>query len=175
VDDVLAAAAMPVVLVRGERMSGRSLPGVFAKALVPVTGSMNSRAAQEVAAALSARIGTELVLTHLDPAPPISFDFGGDGTAVESAMADQLLRTASASAALSGAGRVSTRARRAESIPGELVRITVEEEVDLVVVGATLRQAPEGSYLGPVVSHLLDVCPATVVVVVTPVGWSGRH
>lgn len=175
VDEVLASATMPVVLVRGERMSGRSLPGVFAKALVPVTGSMNSRAAQEVAAALSARIGTELVLTHLDPAPVISFDFGGDDTAVELAMADPLLRTAADTAVLAGAGRVSTRARRAESIPGELARIAVEEEVDLVVVGATLRQTPEGSYLGPVVSHLLDVCPATVVVVVTPVGWSGRH
>lgn len=175
VDAVLAAATIPVVLVRGERMSGRSLPGVFAKALVPVTGSMNSRAAQEVAAALSARIGTELVLTHLDPAPAISFDFGGDDTAVELAMADPLLRTASDTAVLAGAGRVSTRARRAESIPGELARIAVEEEVDLVVVGATLRQTPEGTYLGPVVSHLLEVCPATVVVVVTPVGWSGRH
>ncbi len=175
IDDVLAAATMPVVLVRGERMSGRSLPGVFAKALVPVTGSVNSRASQEVAAALSASIGTELVLTHLDPVPAMSFDFGGDGTADQLAMAEPLLRTASDSAALSGAGRVSTRARRAESVPGELARIAVEDAVDVVFVGATRRQAPEGTYLGPVVSHLLEVCPATVVVVVTPVGWSGRH
>ena len=65
VDDVLRVSPIPVVVVRRGRNLERPLPGAFAKALVPASGGPSSRAAAEVAANLSAQLGTQIVLAHV--------------------------------------------------------------------------------------------------------------
>jgi nucleotide-binding universal stress UspA family protein len=173
VEAILADSPVPVVLVRTERISGRPLPSAFARAMVPVTGSIPSRAALEIATGVAARLGTELVLVHLDPAPVLPLPFGRQPPSIPLGMAEPLLRSAAGTARDAGAGTVSTLARTAEAVPAELVRLTVEREIDLLVLGATRRDTGEGSYLGPVAVHALNVCPCTVAVVVTPPGWVG--
>lgn len=171
VDRVLAEAQVPVVLVRGERITGRALPAAFARAVVPVTGTVNSRAVQELAFALAGSLGTELVLTHLDAGPDLPY--GGSAVTQPLAMAEPLLRQAAEAARGGGGGSVRTIARRADGVAPELVRIALETESDLLLVGATRRDLDGVSFLGPVAAHVLDLCPTTVVVVVTPPGWRG--
>jgi nucleotide-binding universal stress UspA family protein len=172
VESILAESTRPVVMIRAERISGKPLPAAFARALVPVTGSVNSRAAQELAFALAASLGTELVLAHLDSTPAL---LGHDVVTRMVEVAEPLLRHATDTARLSGAGRVTTLSRTADSIPGEINRLTVEYDADLVIVGTTPRRTGGSVHLGPVVGHLLDACAATVVVVATPSGWIGHQ
>ena len=65
VDEVLRVSPIPVVVVRRARNLERPLPGAYAKALVPASGSPASRAAAEVAANLSSQLGTQIVLAHI--------------------------------------------------------------------------------------------------------------
>ncbi len=64
-DDLLNELRIPIVVVRRARNTGNRLPGVFARALVPVVGSRSSRAALELAGNLSANLGTRLTLSHV--------------------------------------------------------------------------------------------------------------
>ncbi len=48
-----------------------------------------------------------------------------------------------------------------------------DEDVDLVVPGANLRQIEGRPFLGHVVEQVLEECDATVVVVATPSGPHG--
>ena len=171
VETILAKANTPVVLIRGERMSGRSLPGAFARAVVPVSGSLNSRAAQELASAMSARLGTELLLLYLDASPDL---YGSAASARTAELSEQMLARATDVALAVGARPAASISRRADSVAGELGRVVVEFEADVVVIGSTPRSTGEGAHLGPVATHLLETCPATVVVVATPSGWSGH-
>lgn len=172
VESILAGANRPVILIRPDRISGRPLPAAFARAIVPVTGSVNSRAAQELAFAMSASIGTQLTLTHLDPTPPL---YGRDLLTRLSGVAEPLLLQAVETARLSHAGEVVTLSRTTDSVPGELVKLSVEYEADVVIVGTTPRASGDLVHLGPVVTHLLHTCPSTVIVVATPPGWIGHR
>jgi nucleotide-binding universal stress UspA family protein len=175
VEAILAGATVPVVLVRTERISGQPLPAAFAKALVPVTGSVPSRAGLEIATGVAARLGTELVLAHLDPAPVLPLPFGRHPPVSPLGVAEPMLRSASRAVMEAGASSVTAIARTVEAVPAELVRLTVEHDIDLLVLGATRRETGEGSYLGPIATHALAVCPCTVAIVVTPPGWVGWH
>ena len=65
-DELMRFSDLPIVMVRrATNLPGRQLPGVFARALVPVVASSSSRAAQELAGNLSARLGTRLMLSHV--------------------------------------------------------------------------------------------------------------
>ncbi len=171
-ESILAEATCPVVLVRGELISGNQLPAAFARALVPITGSINSRAAQELAAAMSASLGTELVFTHLDPTP---HTYGVETIDRLASVSGPLLDQARHSASASPVGAIVTMSRATESVSGELFRMAIELEADVVIVGTTPRPAGPATHLGPVATHLLTQCPATVVVVVTPPGWTGPN
>ncbi len=70
-------------------------------------------------------------------------------------------------------GRVRTVARSGSSTTAEIVALAAEEEVDLVVLGANLRQIEGRPFLGNVVEEVLEDCDATVVVVATPSGPYG--
>lgn len=172
VEDILATATQPVILVRGERISGNRLPQAFGRALVPVTGSINSRAALELASAMSSHLGTTLALVHLDPTPPLV------GHNVLERMADvagPILQQARSAAEAGGARTISTYSSTSQSIPGELARLTIELDSDVTIIGTTARHVGDRIRLGPAATYLLENSPATVVIVVTPTGWTGVH
>lgn len=171
-EDILASATRPVILVRGERMSGQRLPQAFGRALVPVTGSITSSAALELASAMSSHLGTTLSLVHIDPTPTL---LGRSVLERMSNVAGPLLRHARTTAHSAGATQISTHSTTAESVPGELARLAVEFEADVALIGTTARHVDDRIHLGPTAAYLLETCPATVVVVVLPRGWTGTH
>jgi nucleotide-binding universal stress UspA family protein len=120
---------------------------------------------------MSARLGTELLLLHLDAAPDL---YGSDASARSAELSEQLLSRAAEVALAGGARPAASIARRADSVAGELGRVVIEFEADVIVIGSTPRSTGDRVHLGPVAAHLLETCPATVVVVATPSGWSGH-
>jgi Kef-type K+ transport system membrane component KefB/nucleotide-binding universal stress UspA family protein len=176
VDHQIMTSPVPVVLVRPEQISGRPIPGAFARAIVPVTGTMHSRAAQELAFALGASLGTELLLTHLDASPRLPYPLSAaDGGRQPLGTADPLLRRAVEAARTAGVTQHRTIAQATDNVATRLLQLAIEEEADLIVLGATRRELDEVSHLGTVASHLLQLSPTTLIIVVTPPGWAGWH
>jgi Kef-type K+ transport system membrane component KefB/nucleotide-binding universal stress UspA family protein len=180
VDEILNQTAIPLIIVRRARNLDRPLPGAFARALVPVSAAPWSRAAQEIAFNLSANIGTEIVLTHVvTPSTTASGDArerrAGGSTEVADRRADvsgKLTERAEAFAEELGA-RARTVARAGPSPAEEIIAAAIEEQADLVVLGANLRRIEGRPFLSTLVEQVLEECDATVVVVATPSGPHG--
>lgn len=157
-DDVLARSQLPMVVVRRARHQMTRLPSFFTRCIVPVSGSRSSRAAQEVAGNLAAKLGTELLLTHV-----VSRADGGD--------ADRpgiSLLGAAQDAARDLGATARTILRHGVSVTDELLGLAEVEDVDLVIAGASARRLDERVFLGHMIEELLARCDATVVVVTVP-------
>ncbi len=180
VDELLNQTAIPLVIVRRARNLDRPLPGAFARALVPVSAAPWSRAAQEIAFNLSANIGTEVVLTHVvTPSTTATGDArerrSGGVTEAADPRADvstKLTDRAEAFAEELGA-RARTIDRVGASPADEIIAAAIDEEADLVVLGANLRRIEGRPFLSSLVEQVLEECDATVVVVATPSGPHG--
>lgn len=180
VDELLNQTSIPLVIVRRARNLDRPLPGAFARALVPVSAAPWSRAAQEIAFNLSASIGTEVVLTHVvTPSTKATGDArerrSGGATETADPRADvstKLTDRAEAFAEELGA-RARTIGRLGASPADEIIAAAIDEEADLVVLGANLRRIEGRPFLSSLVEQVLEECDATVVVVATPSGPHG--
>jgi Kef-type K+ transport system membrane component KefB len=154
---LLRDSGVPVLVVRPGRAEGR-LPSAFARAVVPVSGTAASRAAQEVAFGLGERLGTEVVLAHVVQS----------GDHRPAAVGRRLIDKAAELAALTGA-RTKERVTVGDRTVDELLATVEEVDADLVVVGANLRDIGDASpYLGSNVERILRECPVTVAVVAIP-------
>ena len=76
--------------------------------------------------------------------------------------------------ALELGARAETEIRVDPSGPDALLAMAREHAVDLVVLGANLRQFSGRPFLGHGAEYLLEQCRSTIVVVTLPPGWSGR-
>ncbi|MEM7321647.1 MAG: cation:proton antiporter [Actinomycetota bacterium] len=175
VDELLRNSELPTVIVRRARNLPGKLPGIFAQALVPVVASPSSRAAEELAANMSSRLGTKLTLTHVvyDPTGDdlgrrIFGRFQTPLPVVETEVAERVLAQAQAHA-LEVSANAHTSIRFGSFPAIEVVEEADEIEADLIVMGARLRRLDDGRpSLGPNVEHVLQHASQTVVVVVTP-------
>ena len=176
-DDLLSELQIPMVLVRRARNTGNRLPGIFARALVPVAGSQSSRAALELAGNLSANLGTQLVLSHVIY-QDTQVGVGGVGLVDrirDAAIANS--KDAAASVLANAAAQAQelranfeTETRLAPSVSTEIMRHASQIDADLIIVGAELRRLEGRAYLGQNVQSVLDNAPQTVVIVVLPTG-----
>ncbi|MBS1847088.1 MAG: cation:proton antiporter [Actinobacteria bacterium] len=157
-DDVVARSRLPMVVVRRARHLETPLPGFFTRCVVPVSGSRSSRAAQEIAGNLSARLGTELLLTHVITR--------GDAGDADRPGVSMLVAAQTYVGELGATSR--TMLRHGRSVTDELLGLVRSEEADLVVVGASPRSLEERVYLGHMIEELLARCDATIVVVTVP-------
>ncbi|NNE94825.1 MAG: universal stress protein [Acidimicrobiales bacterium] len=175
-DDLLSELQIPMVLVRRARNTGNRLPGIFARALVPVTGSQSSRAALELAGNLSANLGTQLMLSHvIYQAPPAGA--GGVGLVdrirdaaianSQDAAASVLANAAAQAQELRAGFEIETRF--APSVSDEIMRHANQIDADLIILGAEVRRLESRAFLGQNVQSVLDHAPQTVVVVVLPI------
>ena len=171
VDELLLNAVTPVVIVRRARGLDRPLPPAFSRAIVPVTGTPSSRSAQEVAFAISAQLGTEVLLTHVvnrvNQLPRI---FARRGTAVDDpaiAAAESMMARAVERAQEAGIGPREIL-REGASAGEALVDTARTEQADLVVLGAQLRNVDGRPFIGHTVEAVLERSDATVVVVAQP-------
>ena len=172
VDGVLSESPIPVVVVRRARDLDRPLPGAFSRAVVPVTGSPVSRAAQEVAFNLSAQLGTELHLTHIntvrsEPAGLPSLFSRRMIARSGSIVGVQMVAQAEMLAIELGA-TTRTVVMDGTSPAEEILNLSRDIEADLVVMGANLRRVGDRPFLGHRVEQVLRDCDATVVVVLIP-------
>ncbi len=177
VTEVLRQTEVPVVLVRKAMNHPGRLPGAFGHALLPVVGSASSRAALELAANLSANLGTKLTLSHViyrpqvEPAGGFFSLFRGEGNSeLTDEVGERLLDEAHDYIIDTNAAAEPEMEIRFAASPGlDIVRHAGDIEADLIVVGAQLRRLEEvRPSLGPNVEHILDHAEQTVVVVVTP-------
>ena len=172
VDGVLSESPIPVVVVRRARNQDRPLPGAYSRAVVPVTGSPVSRAAQEVAFNLSAQLGTELHLTHVntvrsEPAGLPSLFSRRVIARSGSVVGVQVVAQAETLAIELGA-TTQTVVMDGTSPADEILKLAQDIEADLVVMGANLRRVGDRPFLGHRVEQVLRDCDATVVVVLIP-------
>ncbi len=172
VDGVLSESPIPVVVVRRARNLDRPLPGAYSRAVVPVTGSPVSRAAQEVAFNLSAQLGTELHLTHVntvrsDPAVLPSL-LSRRMTARSGSIVGVEMVTQAEMLAIELGATTRTVVMDGASPADEILKLARDIEADLVVMGASLRRVRDRPFLGHRVEQVLRDCDATVVVVLIP-------
>jgi nucleotide-binding universal stress UspA family protein len=171
VDRLLLESPIPLMIVRRARGLDRPLPAAFSRAIVPVTGTRSSRSAQEVAFSISEQLGTEIVLTHvLDRGgPDLARIFARRRASDDPALvvADQLMGQARELAREMG---IEPRTLLPESDhPGDaLVETAMEQEADLVVLGAQLRNGDGRPFIGRTAETVLERSDATVVVVAQP-------
>lgn len=173
VDEILAELHIPIVLVRGARNQNGRLPGIFARALVPVVGSQSSRAAQELAGNMSNRLGTEVLLSHIVYSPD---EGGGGGILYRSRasgepdgadIANRVLEQA-AEHAQELRANYRTEVRFSVSAGEEILRQAAQSDSDLIVLGAELRRLEGRPFLGQNVEYVLRNATQTVVVAIIP-------
>ncbi len=173
-DDLLNELRIPMVLVRRARNTGTRLPGIFARALVPVAGSKSSRAALELAGNLSANLGTQLMISHVLYQEDLVKVGVGLGSRLRDAALANSRDTAvsvlanAASQAQELRASFETETRFASSVSNEIMRHANQIDADLIIVGAELRRLEGKAFLGQNVQAVLDNAPQTVVVVVLP-------
>ncbi len=175
VDELLQSSTVPVIIVRRARNLDRPLPGAFTRALVPVTGTASSKAAQEIAFSISEDLGTELLLSHVVPAQPglpLKNLFSRGEEPLDDDVTNRLIDQARTAAEGHGA-TVQTSIVSSATIADGIVRTASRQEADLVVLGATLRSVDGRPFLGQTVESVLERCDTTVVVVTMPRDRSG--
>jgi len=163
VDQLLAVSPLPVIMVR--QALGREPVGSLRarRVLVPAVGTLPGRAALEVAYGVAKRLDAHVLLAHVVTMPSVVNTPRAEaaGHVVEEAMA--LAR------------ELGVRAEPAIctglSASEEILRLTREKHVDLLVLAANLRQFTGRPFLGHGVEYLLEEAPPTVVVVTVPPGW----
>jgi nucleotide-binding universal stress UspA family protein len=138
-----------------------------------VDGSVDSRAALEVAARLSARLGLRLVVAHVAQPGRIPYIASSPfvGVAGRHAVTDEVESQEHAAERLLeqvvfAAGLVEAESRAAIGVPAEgLADLADEEDAELIVVGSRGRGAFKSAFLGSVSNSLVGVarCPVLIV------------
>lgn len=170
VDEILLNATIPVLIVRRARGLERPLPAAYSRVVVPVTGTRSSSAAQEVAFSISAQLGTEVLLTHVlnrRALVPRMLKLRSADDDPSEAMAKELISLATDRAVEAGIWPRSTVVSSAD-VSTALVKASKEEDCDLVVLGAQLRNVDGRPFLGHTVETVLEQCDANVAVVALP-------
>ena len=182
VDELLLHSPLPVVIVRRAEGLETPLPGAFTRAIVPVTGTQSSRAAQEVAFGVSGQLGTEVVLTHVvqrqRPQLRMLPDrlartrlatrvLGEDRSDSARQVVDALMESARSRGSEMGID-ARTLVPEGASVASTLVAAAEAQEADLVVLGASLRNVDGRPFLGHTVETVLERCTANVAVVAMP-------
>ena len=182
VDELLLHSPLPVVIVRRAEGLETPLPGAFTRAIVPVTGTRSSMAAQEVAFGVSSQLGTEVVLTHVvqRQRPQLRMlparlargrlaarVLGEDRSESARQVVDSLMESARSRGSEMGID-ARTLVPEGSSVATTLVAAAEEQEADLVVLGASLRNVDGRPFLGHTVETVLERCTANVAVVAMP-------
>ncbi len=183
VDELLLNSPLPVLIVRRAMGLETPLPGAFTRAIVPVTGTRSSSAAQEVAFGVSSQLGTEVVLTHVTQRSRAEMQMlprrlarsrlaarvlGESASPVGNRqVVEALMDEAQARGAEMGV-EARTLVSEGATAASTLVTVAAEQEADLVVLGASLRNVDGRPFLGHTVETVLEQCPANVAVVAMP-------
>ena len=185
IDELLALTRLPLVIVR----RGVNAPQVetqrFERALIPVSGTRASLAAQEVGLALALHHSCPTVVMHVvarsEPVDATNTRPRRGLGAVANRLPNverTLVAQRVADAALLSAQRAGVDAtalvRDAVFPADEIVTTANDLGADLIVVGARLRPIEGRAFIGHNAEHILEHSTATVVVVATPQTWAAK-
>ncbi len=185
IDELLAMTRLPLVIVR----RGINAPQIeeqrFERALLPVSGTRSSLAAQEVGLALALHHGCPTVVMHVVARSETPHTGAGRGRRRLGAVANRLphvertlVAQRVADAALLTAQRAGVDAtalvRDAVFPAAEIAATGADLGADLIVVGARLRPIAGRAFIGHNAEHILEHTTATVVVVATPQTWAAK-
>lgn len=191
VDQLLESSPLPVIMVRQGKSraasQGRAKTSSQGRApeaglrvrrvLVPAVGTLPGRAALEVAYGVAKRLDARVLLAHVVTMPPVAWalSYGRDlANAPRAEVAGHVVEEAMALARELGV-RAEPAICTGLSASEEILRLTREKHVDLLVLAANLRQFTGRPFLGHGVEYLLEEAPPTVVVVTAPPGWGPRR
>ncbi|MBP7928929.1 MAG: cation:proton antiporter [Acidimicrobiia bacterium] len=170
---LLDQTQIPMVLVR-DSSAGPSDLSTSRKVLVPVAGTKSARAAQELAANFARSTGSEVICLNVDTRQRVPYTERrmGDTTPLsraEPALFDALETMESY--------EVSARALalRGRGLSDHVARLIALGDVDMVIVGTTLREHGSQRSVGPAVETLLRGVDVPLIVVTLPPGWAGWH
>ncbi|HYZ36483.1 MAG TPA: cation:proton antiporter [Pseudonocardiaceae bacterium] len=173
-DELLSGTTLPMLVVReGPQAKVQAVAG-FSTVLVPVTGTVSNRAAQELAYSLAARAGAEVIILHVEPERRSN----GRRTALRErsrgTVARQVLERARGLARRLG---VSPQALVRTGYPTtEIIAAARETKADLVVLGSELRpMVPGEPFLGHLFEHVMDEVETNVAVLAAPPQWRAAH
>ncbi len=169
VDQLLLHSPIPLLIVRRARGLDRPLPPAFGRVIVPVAGTASSRSAQEVAFSISAQLGTEPILTHVarPEGPRLPRLFARQRDDGVAAVLDELMKPAELLATEMGL-KPRMVIKESDSIGETLVGVAADENADLVVLGARVRNVDGRPFIGHTAETVLEACDATVVLVARP-------
>jgi len=184
VDGLLAGSSIPVVMVRRGGGLDDDAALEFRRVLVPAIATAPGRAAQEVAFGIARRLGASALLAHVVTAPVAADELAfsrrswvrerevdEEEEAAGSVVWARRVVDASLASARGLGVEAETAIRIGVSVPREILSLSREAGVDLIVLPASLRQISERPFLGYGVEYLLQNSDATVVVVSLPPGW----
>jgi Kef-type K+ transport system membrane component KefB len=182
VDELLAASPLPVVMVRRGVTDDPFAAPRYRRILVPATGTLPGRAAQEMAFGLAAALGASCVIAHVvttpTPSEQLALPRWSDATAPledapreRSDVAERVVAEARSLAAEMGV-HAEAAIRAGLSAPDALLELARAAGVDLLVLAANLRQFSGRPFLGHGVEYLLEKSECAVVVVTAPPGFA---
>lgn len=165
--DIIRRSPIPVVVVRGAPARGRRLPWAFARAVVPVNGSISSKPAMELANQLSANLGTQLLQVHVspDPATPMESYVGERGPLRTRHRA--ILDEAASVADTVGARASSILAHNPNPARG-ILDASAELDADLILLSGTSRDNDGVLALSATIQQVLAEAETTTIVVLVP-------
>ena len=179
IDEVLANTTLPLVIVRRGLNTPQNSLERFERALIPVSGTRASAAAQELGLALALHHGCPTVMMHVVARPEPAQAAPARRLGAVANRLPHVQRTLVAQrvvddslAAARRAGLDATALVRDSPFPAaEIVDTAADLGADLIVVGARLRPMEGRAFIGHNVEHILEHSGATVVVVATPPNW----
>ncbi|MBW3578502.1 MAG: cation:proton antiporter [Actinobacteria bacterium] len=157
---LLAGTRIPVLLVRrsSPRPSAGGGPDDLARILVPVTGTLIGRAAEEIAYVLASNVDATVDALHVVSRI--------DRRGTRRLAAHQLRRARTLAERFGGAA--SAQARAGPVAYEEILAAANERDVDLIVLGAQVRSHDGRPFLGHGTEYLLEHAHPPVAVVVFP-------
>lgn len=186
VDTVVTGTRLPVVLARPPKDG----PAPIRRILLPLAGTVQARAATEVAIAIAAHHGASLFLLHVDtdvtePEPVLPVDDEVGGVAAAAGQIVRAVRRQGARSRVPGddpgeelldraallARQSAVRSRRVivhHPTRGlAIVEAARRMRADLVVIGVTPQPVADRVFLGQTASHVLAAADLGVLVVAT--------
>jgi Kef-type K+ transport system membrane component KefB len=171
VDDLLASSPLPVIMVRQAKRRDPDAGLRARRILVPAVGTLPGRAALEVAYGVARRLDARVLLAHVVTTPTVATYRWRGQDAARAEVAGHVIEEAMALARELGV-RAEPEICTGASASEEILRLTQDRHVDLLVLAANLRQFTGRPFLGHGVEYLLEEADPTVVVVTAPPGWS---
>jgi K+:H+ antiporter len=171
---IVSGAAMPVVIVRG----GEPWAQPTGRVLVPLDGSIFSRAAGEFAFAYAASAKLHVTLLHVlsetrvstgTLASPERRDSHAVGHGLEATIAARI-RGDFARLAEDGAVEYDVRLLASGDPSGTILEVTRSEGFDLLVLGAENKLLSRPSFFGPGTAAIVDGAECTTAVVIPSLG-----